>query len=356
MHKLGEKTQNILRFRGKFSRTNLKIKMTQNAIADPSFIVIGGGISGLIAATLLQRQGLKVTVLDKGRGIGGRLATRRVKDSDSTVGVFDYGAQYFSVKHSQFQVWVDDWLEQGIIKKWCQGFAEVDGKPRYCGIHGTRGIAQYLAQDLNVHTSTRAIELHYDGQWTIITQSKGQYQGDILILTPPVPQSLALLADSAIALPADIQTSLEAVSYHSCIAVLALLEKPSHIPPPGGLAVENESLVWLADNHQKGISPHGYSVTLHASPDFSDRHYDCSDREIARKLLAVAAPWLNSPVIKYQVHRWRYSLPKILYSSPCLSLSSLPLIMAGDAFVAPKIEGAVLSGIAAAQAVMDRSS
>ena len=348
MQKLCVKTQNILRFSGKFSRTNLKIKMSQNAIAVPSFVIIGGGISGLIAATLLQRQGLKVTVLDKGRGIGGRVATRRLKHLDSVVGIFDYGAQYFGVEHPQFQVWVDDWLEKKVIKQWCQGFAEVDGKPRYCGVEGTRGIAKYLAQYLDVHTSTRVVKLHYDQQWSIITDSDRTYQGDILIMTPPVPQSLALLADSAIALPSDIQTSLEAVSYHSCIAVLALLEKPSKIPSPGGIAVENESLVWLADNHQKGISPDGYSVTIHASPDFSDRYYNCTDKEISQKILTAAAPWLNSPVIKYQVHRWRYSLPKTFYGSQCLSLSSLPLIMAGDAFVSPNIEGAVLSGIAAA--------
>ena len=325
--------------------------MTQKAIAAPSFIIIGGGISGLVAATLLQRQGLKVTVLDKGRGIGGRLATRRIKHSDSIVGVFDYGTQYFSVKQPQFQVWVDDWLKKKVIKEWCQGFDEVDGKARYCGVNGTRGIAKYLAQDLEVHTGTRVTRLkYYDQQWSIITQSDRQYQGDILIMTPPVPQSLALLADSQIDLPTDIQTSLEAVSYHSCIAVLALLEKPSQIPSPGGIAMKNEALVWLGDNYQKGISPHGYGVTLHANPDFSDRNYDCTDEEIAQKLVTAASPWLNSSVIEYQVHRWRYSLPKTLYSSPCLALSQLPLIMAGDAFVAPKIEGAVLSGIAAAEA------
>lgn len=46
-------------------------------------IIVGGGISGLIIATLLQRRGMKVTVLDKGRGIGGRLATRRINYSEA---------------------------------------------------------------------------------------------------------------------------------------------------------------------------------------------------------------------------------------------------------------------------------
>ena len=72
-----------------------------------SCIVIGGGITGLITATILQETGIKVTVLDKGRGIGGRLATRRICH-ESIEGVFDYGTQYFCVKDAKFQPWIDD--------------------------------------------------------------------------------------------------------------------------------------------------------------------------------------------------------------------------------------------------------
>ncbi len=57
-----------------------------------SCVIIGAGVSGLIAARTLQASGVRVKVLDKGRGVGGRLATRR-----SGVGVFDHGAQFFTV-------------------------------------------------------------------------------------------------------------------------------------------------------------------------------------------------------------------------------------------------------------------
>ena len=318
-------------------------------------IIIGGGISGLIIATLLQRRGMKVTVLDKGRGIGGRLATRRINYSEAIKGVFDYGAQYFSVKQPEFQVWVDDWLKQGVIREWSQDFGKADGNPRYCGVYGTRGIAKYLAQDLDVHTSTRVVRLDYETQWLVETEDSQQFRGDILVMTPPIPQSLDLLDNSQIDLAPSVRTSLEQISYHRCIAVLALLEKPTRIPTPGGLALEDEYLVWLASNYQKGISPQGYAVTLHATPNFSDAYWDYSDAEIAQKLLAAASFWINSPVIKYQVHRWRYSLPKTFYDEPYLALPELSLVMAGDAFVAPKIEGAVLSGIAAAEYILRES-
>ncbi|MEL6495226.1 MAG: FAD-dependent oxidoreductase [Cyanobacteria bacterium J06623_7] len=317
-------------------------------------IIVGGGLTGLITATILQRKGISATVLDKGRGIGGRTATRRVSHENSTEGVFDYGTQYFSAKSSKFQVWIDDWLENNVIKEWSRGFGITDGKPRYCGVNGTRGIAQYLAQDLDVRTGCKVVKVNYDKQWTVETENGEQYLSEMLLLTPPVPQSLDLLDVSLIVLPLDVRFILESITYASSIAVLALLEQPSAIPAPGGLALEEQELVWLGDNHQKGISPNGYAVTLQSSSDFSEYYWDSDDAEIAYKLLTAAADYLGSAVIKYQVHRWRYSQPRTCHSQPNLALSEIPLILAGDGFVSPKIEGAVLSGIATGELISKR--
>ena len=57
-----------------------------------SCIVVGAGIAGLCSAHVLQDSGMPVVVLDQGRAVGGRLATRVIKQ-----GVFDYGAQFFTV-------------------------------------------------------------------------------------------------------------------------------------------------------------------------------------------------------------------------------------------------------------------
>ncbi|GAB4541390.1 MAG: hypothetical protein Tsb0014_33240 [Pleurocapsa sp.] len=314
-------------------------------------IVIGGGITGLIIANILQRKGIKVTVLDKGKDIGGRLATRRIRKEDSVEGIFDYGGQYFTVKNPQFQVWVNHWLKHNVVKQW---FSSADGKPCYCGVNGTRGIVKYLAKNLEVYSKTKAIEVNYDKKWSIKTEGDREYQGDMLVMTPPVPQSLSLLDSSLIPIPLEIRFALEQIEYDSCIAVLALLEKPSIIPSPGGISLENNSVAWLGDNYQKGISPQGYAVTLHASSKFSNEYWNSDDAEIAYKLITAGADYLDSPVIKYQVHRWRYSVPKTFYNEPCLALLELPLVMAGDAFVAPTIEGAVISGMAAGELIGQR--
>ena len=43
---------------------------------DADVVIVGGGIAGLVAARELVASGLRVIVLEKGRGVGGRMATR----------------------------------------------------------------------------------------------------------------------------------------------------------------------------------------------------------------------------------------------------------------------------------------
>ena len=85
-------------------------------------LVVGAGLAGLIAARQLHSSGASVVVLDEGRSVGGRLATRRIGD-----GVFDHGAQFFTVRDAEFGKHVAEWLRAGVVREWCRGFAHMDG-------------------------------------------------------------------------------------------------------------------------------------------------------------------------------------------------------------------------------------
>ena len=63
-----------------------------------------------------------VTVVDKGRGVGGRMATRRLTSPDGAARI-DHGAQYFTNYDPQFKPMLDEWLVKGIIKEWSKGFS-----------------------------------------------------------------------------------------------------------------------------------------------------------------------------------------------------------------------------------------
>ena len=71
--------------------------MAQDAGQTADVLVIGAGMAGLIAAAELQRAGRRVLVLDKGRGVGGRLASRRIGEAS-----FDHGAQFITARTPRF--------------------------------------------------------------------------------------------------------------------------------------------------------------------------------------------------------------------------------------------------------------
>ena len=107
-------------------------------------LIVGAGIAGLVAARSLQSRGFSVLILDKGRGVGGRLATRSFEG-----GRFDYGAQFFTVRNPAFRNLVEEWLAAGIVAPWAQGFHLPDGKFKdtgevhYRGVGGMRTIATH---------------------------------------------------------------------------------------------------------------------------------------------------------------------------------------------------------------------
>ncbi len=331
--------------------------MELSAQTKKSCLIIGGGITGLVAGTVLQQHGIAVTILDKGRGIGGRLATRRISHPLYGVGVFDYGMQAFSVSDPRFRCWVDELLEQGIISAW-QGLPNAAEMTSYRGVNSSRSIAQHLAKDLEIRTQTCAVEItRAASAWEVRAENGDRFQGDDLLITAPIPQTLALLDNSEIDLPTDIRTRLESVVYQPCIAMLALLDRPSAVPAPGGLRIEDPVLSWIACNQQKGISPQAAAITVHATPEFSRTHWEADEATIAAILLDRAAHWLGAKAIDFQIHRWGYSQPQTCYGAPFVALTKSGIIaIAGDAFSANivgdptlNLEGAVLSGLAVAE-------
>lgn len=323
-----------------------------------SCLIIGAGISGLCAARVLQDQGKKVIVLDKGRGVGGRMATRRMDN-----GVIDHGAQYFTAHDEQFKKWVQNWIEEGTALEWSRGFPALDkdsivqtaeGDPHYRGTKGMTTIPKQIARDLEVHVHAAVNRIAPLAKgWEAQTEEGQKFRAHALILTPPVPQILSILEASKIGLPSPIQSSLHDIRYDHCLAVLALIDGLSHIPYPGGLHLPGEPVSWIADNHRKGISLKQMSIIIHAGPQYSRENWKADDHSLITMLTEEVAKYVGSRILKAQVHRWHYSKPTRVYPKPCLAVpGSWPMIFAGDAFGAPHIEGAVLSGIAAAHQIL----
>jgi predicted NAD/FAD-dependent oxidoreductase len=322
------------------------------------YLIIGAGMAGLAAAHELRARGRESLVIDKGRGVGGRLATRWSETPAGVRAWYDHGAQFFTVRSQVFRERVESWQRAGLVSEWARGFADgqgaaqADGHPRYVTRGGMNALARDLAATLDVQVNTQVGAIGWGDGWEVALATGERISAGALILTPPVPQSLALLAAGGTSLPAVAQAALTAIEYDPCFAVLAELDGPSQLPAPGALQLRGEPIAWIGDNHRKGISPDAFTVTIHAGPDFTRTHWESPYEEVATKLLAAAADWLGAEVRTWQVHRWRYSHPQTPYPEACLRLDLPgPLVLAGDAFGEPRVEGAFLSGVAAAAAL-----
>lgn len=334
-------------------------------------VIIGTGIAGLMAGQTLVDAGLDICLVDKGRGPGGRMATRYTEEGHA----LDHGAQFITARSEAFQHHVERWLAKGLVFEWSQGFATGttppgDGHPRYGGSGGMKALPVALAQTLPIQQSVKVISFHYEQQeahWRVEGLLLGgdqrkHWYAKHLLLTAPIPQVRALLEASQITPSKAVQQAFDRIEYTPCFTVFGWQEAPTKVPAPGGIKLTHETLQWIADNTQKGLPGPGHSFTIHTSPTFSKAHVD-DDKEALKDLILNAAnPWLGEGPKQSFIHRWLYSQVETPYPTPYFKVNAASqvlgtLLLAGDAFQPElseptRIESAALSGLAAAQALL----
>ena len=343
---------------------------------DADVVIVGAGIAGLVAARELVGAGLRVIVLEKGRGVGGRMATRRLG-----VAVCDHGAQFFTVRGRAFGTLVREAYDAGAVIEWCEGFTRAtangggmlppgDGHPRWRGTHGMTSLPKHLAAELDptrgeVRTGVKVASVGVAGDVVAVGSDDGStLRVAATILSAPVPQSLDLMAAGGMmpnAIDPDALRTLRAIDYDPCFTLMLVLDRPSLVPSPGGIQFEAEGpangpIAWLADNQQKGISSLPV-LTVHATAAFSREHFDRPADEVSELLLEAAAPWIDGPpattVVERSLHRWKFAQPKAAIAEPLVAASTHPpIVCCGDAFGGAKVEGAASSGLAAARWVV----
>ena len=346
-----------------FSSTRVSSDVDGSGPAErPPVIIVGAGLAGLVAANALAEAGRRAVVLDKGRSPGGRLATRRMAGQGGRTARLDHGAQFFTVRSPDFAEVVHGWRRSGVVREWCRGFSgSGDGYPRYCAEAGMSTIAKVLGATAEVICDVEVRALAgFDGRLSLSTEDGRRWESDAVIMTPPTPQALALCENGWLPLPAEAELSLRAVTYSPCFALLVTLDAPGSVPYPGGVQVDATSdddsvFSFVGDNLAKGISEVP-ALTFHANDDFSRSRFDDDPKRVHAELLAAARPFFGEGrVVDSALKRWKYARPLVGHHGNCLPTEPIPgatLVFAGDAFGGAKIEGAALSGLAAAEAVL----
>lgn len=325
-------------------------------------LVVGAGVAGLTAAGALRERGLSVLVLEKSRGLGGRAATRRRGDLR-----IDHGAQFFTARDPRFQARVDAWLATGDVVVWTRGVPVwrpdagwtepgPDAHPRYAPPAGMSALGRLLGAGVEVRREAPVARVtRIPPRWHLTLADGSTVAARAALLTAPAPQARTLLADAQVA-PAAAET-LAALEFEPCFAVLAGYDDVAPPPWPAVRVEGHPDLAWVANDGSRRGPGGGAGPTvlvLHATPTFTRTHMDAPHDDVAQALLGAATelvPWADRPAWR-DVHRWRYARPVTSRPEPYL-MAAPGLLVAGDAFGSDRIEGAFLSGLAAAGALAE---
>ena len=317
-------------------------------------IILGAGVAGLSAARHLSAHGKSVELIDKGRGVGGRLATRRIGEAR-----LDHGAQFFTTRGEAFTQTVSAAVANGAVMEWCRGFGEVDGYPRYCGTTGMTDFAKWMADDLDISLGVEAHRIECDDDNVRFLAADGTVlaSGTDAVITAPIPQMDKLLDQGEMLglFSEDLIRALDHARYFATLALLVVVDGKPNVAEPGGMQFTDGPFTFIADNHRKGISPVP-ALTLHAEHDYSLRRFDDDPDEVHAELLDMARPWIgNAVVVESQLKKWRYAGPVTPQPEATFikQIGNTRVTLAGDAWAGPKVEGAFNSGLAAATALLN---
>ena len=333
----------------------------------PNVAVIGAGISGLIAARTLQDHGIPVTVFEKSRGVGGRMSTRRIGESDAAT-TFDHGAQYFTARDPRFIRYVSSWFEQGIVAKWPNenlgsdqkivvledGVVKSESKTedRFVAVPAMSSICKHLAANIDVQIQKRVSKITEVEGGVELFDDLGNPLGqfDRLVVSAPAAQAAELLVNFP-----SLSDTISKTKMNPCWATMVAFEKPITDQWVGAF-LHGSFLSWAARNSTKpGRSPDVEHVVIHATPQWTEEHWEREPSEVAEEMLAEF--WRVAGVSPHshthlQSHRWKYAIPIEPSIERCFTDELSVVVACGDWASGSRVEGAFLSGMAAAGRIL----
>ena len=320
-------------------------------------ICVGAGISGSLLGHLLKDH-MRVLLVDKSRGPGGRMSTRRIMHEGREY-KFDHGAQFFTARSHQFKTLIDPLVGMNLIKEWHSqiphaSYSSVKESTRFCGTTGMNSLAKFFSSDVECHFEWQCTKISNVSDRWILESDKGEViHCRTLVVAIPATQALRLFSDGRLQL-----TPLSQISYQPTWAVMLGATHSFRLPPPHAAWFKPESgIEWVSDNQKKGISTNP-SLTIHLTQQMSLNLLQSTPEQVIDFAKAQLQELLPTDLTIQTAHRWLLSrsshqrFERGFYQS-----ESLPdLYFIGDAFEGGRVEGAALSAIAAAKAIKERYS
>lgn len=323
--------------------------------------VVGGGVAGLTVAGRLVEAGVDVRVLEKSRGLGGRLAVRRV----DAIGSFDLGAQFMTAESEGFKRVLTAASSLGLVAPWAgrlvhiseHGIQPASPRTRYVGVPGMNAWVKSMVKQEIVEFGRQVavVNREADGRWTLDGERDCAY--DALVLAIPAPQAQALLG-GRISLAESTSRLLAEETMEPCWCVYAAFDGRVDLSFDGAFVRDSGSpFSWVArDSSKPGRNATRDHWVLHASPAWSRQHFDVDPNKVTDLLLAALASLTGKvlpPLAHVGSHRWRYAAPIGLGQAGPHWSASQSLGVVGDWVHGGRVEGAYLAGVSMAEAILD---
>lgn len=343
--------------------------MELNKLMVADIAVIGAGITGLICAKQLQQAGYRVVVLEKSRGLGGRVATRRLEGTWA-----DHGVRYLTPQGELSQQLIQALSNRGIVRLWTEQLYEnvetqmipLEPQPCYVASDGITAIAKYLATGLEIQRNQRVVGMIPQAHgWSLSLESTDTplepVQARAVVITIPAPQAVMLLESLSAELPNQFLVNLRSVQFDPCLSAIATYPSTPHaelvnLPWRGVFFRDHPDLGWVGLESSKQFTAQRPVLVVQSSAAFATQHLETSDLQpIGRHLLTQAAkhliPWFDTPDT-LQVHRWRYAFTHSPLSAQFLSTTNpQPLVCGGDWCQGNNLESALKAGLVTASAI-----
>lgn len=313
-----------------------------------SLAIIGAGMAGITLARQLQGSA-EVSVFEKSRGFGGRMATRRFGSYQ-----FDHGAQFFTARSTQFRRFINDRAAENQIEAWLPRILTLDSEkkpfkrewfePHYIAAPCMNSLCKALAPGLNVTLDTQVASIDALEQGWLLKDTTGEQLGhfDWVISTLPAPQANELLPGCFA-----YKSQLSTVDFSPCFSLMLGFESTPTLNFDAAV-VRNSPLSWIASNSSKQGRPPSFSLIIHSDNAWAQTQFESNIDDVRHRMLEALEKLMGDSLPQpdhIAIHGWKYAKAEISCDESFLLDESNRLAACGDWCGGNRVEDAYLSGL-----------
>jgi len=324
-------------------------------------LIIGTGMAATALANTLADKA-RVTLIEKSRGFGGRMATRRREGFE-----FDHGAQFFTARSQAFQQFLARPVEGACIAEWQPRLTTLEAgrapykrewfEPHFVATPSMNSLCKEslktLEGNITIHLGCEvgSLEKIDSGaaprRWRVFSKQTDDRQEilgefDWVLSTAPSAQASTLFANTNFS----HLTRLHDAKHLPCFSLMLGLNAPPKLN--FDLAtVKESSIALIVANASKPRRGATHSLLVHSDNRWARENFDADRAEIEQQLIDASCSLLEldaASIVHSDLHGWRYAKTEVPADEDFLLDEESQLAACGDWCLGGRIEDAFLSG------------